>query len=201
MKYVLARVSIDASTGCWNWTGAATGVGRPIFRYKGKATLVYRAIWEYLKDVSLAPEDHVCHRCDNGMCCNPDHLFLGDNSANMQDMVSKRRNFAAIDPEAHAAAVRRGVQTRRDFPERNASGQRSGWVTKPEKMSRGDRHWTRLHPDLIKTGSKVHNAKFSQEQIVAIRGDQRTLKQIAVDYGCHFSTISLIKRRQHYADD
>lgn len=201
MKYVSERVLIDEETGCWLWTGAATRIGRPIFRFKGKATLVYRAIWEFLHECELTTDDHVCHKCDNGLCCNPDHLFLGNNVANMQDMVQKKRNFAAVDPERHAAAVRKGVQTRRDFPERNATGLKNGWHTKPESRMVGDRHWTKTNPELIRKGSRVHNARFSPEQIQSIRSDTRTLKQIAVDYGCHFSTISLIKRRQHYAEE
>lgn len=34
---------------------------------------------------------HILHRCDVGLCCNPDHLFAGDNDSNIADKVAKDR--------------------------------------------------------------------------------------------------------------
>lgn len=50
----------------------------------------HRAIYEDVNgpiDSSL----EVCHKCDNGGCCNPAHLFVGTHRENMLDMARKGR--------------------------------------------------------------------------------------------------------------
>lgn len=48
-------------------------------------------------------------------------------------------------------------------------------------------------------GERVGSAKLTMTQVLAIREDPRTLKQIAADYGVHFSLISLIRKRKVWA--
>jgi ribosome-binding protein aMBF1 (putative translation factor) len=43
----------------------------------------------------------VLHTCDNPLCCNPLHLFLGDNLANNRDKTAKGRQ---VHGETHKLA-------------------------------------------------------------------------------------------------
>lgn len=56
-----------------------------------RPVLAHRMAWE-LHQGSPPGNAHVLHRCDNPPCCNPSHLFLGDNTANIADRVAKGRS-------------------------------------------------------------------------------------------------------------
>ena len=39
---------------------------------------------------------HVLHTCDNRICCNPNHLFLGTILTNNQDKAAKGRSYRPV---------------------------------------------------------------------------------------------------------
>jgi len=78
--------------GCWGWNGKdSKGYPRMTCRKALGANLGHRASWIIHK--GPIPDDLcVLHKCDNKICSNPDHLFLGTNMDNVNDMLSKKRN-------------------------------------------------------------------------------------------------------------
>jgi HNH endonuclease/CENP-B N-terminal DNA-binding domain len=63
--------------------------------YNRRQHFVHRLIYQEINKITLLRNEYVCHKCDNPLCCNLDHLFLGTPSENMQDMLSKGRNINA----------------------------------------------------------------------------------------------------------
>lgn len=77
---------------CWEWTGARVDDRYGNFVFHWKSMLAHRISW-IISNGDLPDDIYVCHTCDNGLCVNPDHLFLGTQKDNMDDMYSKGRGF------------------------------------------------------------------------------------------------------------
>lgn len=74
---------------CWEWTGSK--------RRKYGRVSVYRKSFSahrvaYFLNEGVDPKGEiVMHKCDNPICVNPEHLSLGSNKDNTDDMMSKNR--------------------------------------------------------------------------------------------------------------
>lgn len=82
----------------------------------------------------------VLHKCDNRSCCNPEHLFLGTNQDNTNDMLSKGRE---------------------------ASGDRSGSRLHPDRRPRGeDNHKSKLTAkDVVFIRDQLHRKILRPTQL------------------------------------
>ena len=83
---------------CWQWQGSfKISPNRPKKNWhgqwrnkEGKVELTHRASWR-LHNGKIPKGMFVLHKCDNPLCVNPEHLYIGTQFNNMKDMVDRGR--------------------------------------------------------------------------------------------------------------
>ena len=75
---------------CWNWLFSLQNSGYGKVWHRKRVMSTHRVAYE-LSYGHVPKGFHVLHRCDNKLCCNPKHLFLGTDADNMKDKVVKGR--------------------------------------------------------------------------------------------------------------
>lgn len=82
---------------CWPWAGAVSDHGYGRYFRSGVEYRAHRVAFSLGKNTGLPGIVMVCHRCDNPLCVNPDHLFIGTALDNNRDAREKGR---ALTPTA-----------------------------------------------------------------------------------------------------
>jgi DNA-binding CsgD family transcriptional regulator len=94
IERVLDKIVAIPFSGCWIFMGATNEFGYGIVGAGGKGVSndrAHRVTYKHFKG-EIPKGMFVCHTCDVPSCCNPEHLFLGTNQDNVDDMVKKKRN-------------------------------------------------------------------------------------------------------------
>lgn len=98
--------------GCWVWTASVNIKGYGQTAYRQRMCGAHRM--SYVIHNGLIPEGMlICHHCDNRVCVNPTHLFIGTAQDNSTDMKEKGRS---------------------------ALGPKNGMIKNPHKQPRGEVH-------------------------------------------------------------
>jgi hypothetical protein len=95
-----AKVSIKDEDSCWPWNGCKNNTGYGSTSWHGKACTAHRlaAFLSGLVPTIAAPKcrkggGFVLHSCDNKLCCNPAHMYLGTYAKNNLDAYSRNRRL------------------------------------------------------------------------------------------------------------
>jgi hypothetical protein len=97
VRELIESMPRDPETGCWVWN-RATRQGYGAFGWLGTVYDVHRLSYA-LYNGQEPGELQVLHQCDNRPCCNPQHLFLGTQKDNIDDMYTKQRQASKLTPE------------------------------------------------------------------------------------------------------
>lgn len=168
-----SKVNRGSGSDCWLWTANKNNKGYGLFRPGGTAP----------KRLAhrLAYEDHfgpipgsslICHHCDNPPCVNPNHLFIGTHKTNHADMVQKGRRRIGYNPNNRPPVFR------------------------------GDEHWSRRKPHLVRNGMATNTAKLSPGdvgEIYRLRLNGQSYRTMARQFGLDPSSIADICKGLHWA--
>ena len=94
---ILRHSRRDEATGCLLYKAHRNEKGYGRIGLEGVYTSAHRVMFMSVHG-RIDSSVHVLHRCDQENCCEPDHLFRGDNFLNQQDRVQKGR-FTKLQPE------------------------------------------------------------------------------------------------------
>lgn len=158
--------------GCWEWLGATT-VGYGSFRLAdvvgGIKLLAHRASWVAFKGEEIKDGLFVCHHCDNPLCFNPDHLFLGSQQENMKDRDQKGRTLSG-ELVATAKYSKADISNVVEMLEKGCSGVEISHATGISRthVSRIRNGYSRVS-DTDRAGNWVHaNRKYTDEQLLKV---------------------------------
>jgi hypothetical protein len=107
--------------GCWHWTRAIATNGYGVIGVSGYAiNTTHRVSW--ILNIGPIPEDMwVLHKCDNRICVNPGHLYLGTVIDNARDLMQRgnpycrnlRKHITSEVEKKRIAALPRGAKHHR----------------------------------------------------------------------------------------
>lgn len=112
IQFLKERHVKNAKTGCWEWTGYLTGNRYAGMRYENE-TKAHRVSYIVFNG-PITKKDVIRHTCDNPICVNPEHLLIGTQQDNINDMDNRgRRNPPKGIRNIHAKATFDQVQEMR----------------------------------------------------------------------------------------
>ena len=82
----LRKVSPEPMSGCWLWV-ASVSRGYGAFYFRKKVERAHRVAWILSRRKDIPQGMLVLHRCSNRSCVNPEHLYAGSYSDNLEDAI------------------------------------------------------------------------------------------------------------------
>lgn len=102
-----SKWTLNEQTGCWDWKASAQRYG-----FIGTAPhhpeTAHRVAWK-LYHGEIPAGMHVLHRCNNTLCVNPEHLYLGNAVDNMADKYAANRDNTPRGSDAYQAKLTEAI--------------------------------------------------------------------------------------------
>lgn len=163
---------------CIKWHGCVKN-GYGWRTWLGETTTAHRI--EYCKANGLRLEDIqgmiIRHKCDNPLCINPEHLVVGTQQQNVNDMHERHREFRKLSPEnvdLLKAEYVRGSST-------------SGTAALAKKYGLSQPHVSQIVNGTALSG-------FSISDCISAFGEQKKISEWSKDPRCKVKAKTIIRR-------
>jgi len=190
-------VEVTSHEKCWIWQKSCAGNGYGVISYKSKQYAAHRIAYILVNDEDIPTNMQVCHVCDNPICVNPLHLFLGTADDNAKDKVNKERSLKGIKNPRSILSEEDILEIRQLF----ANGYTAKELSYIYKVGKSTvinivvgNTWKHIGGPITKRGI----CKLSKEDVIEIRKlINNGMKQIdiAEKYDVIPNTISSINRK------
>jgi len=93
LEKIFNRCSPEPNSGCWIWLGSTDTHGYAWMAVPGqrRSCGVHHIV---CRELGREKPKGMCvlHHCDNPLCVNPDHLYIGTHADNARDRVRRKRD-------------------------------------------------------------------------------------------------------------
>ena len=92
LERIWAKSTGQSDEECWEYHGSQSKAGHTRIRLDDKSRMMaHRMAWEAHHAEPIPKGMQVNHHCDNPICFNPSHLYLGNQKQNRRDCLKRRR--------------------------------------------------------------------------------------------------------------
>lgn len=104
-----SKVEVLTDKQCWNWKGGTIPQGYGSFWANGRNLRAHRVAWELFHNTRVPDGGVLCHHCDNPLCVNPHHLYVGTSKTNAQDREKRGRANRLVGESSPRARITEAV--------------------------------------------------------------------------------------------